>query len=201
MMMTRSHLKIGIFGRDHLSGVAFRWRRKTCEKTTHPAWWRDPPKADKSSTRILKYVGDLRQGLNADISRKDFFEMVSIIKKHTYYYIIFWLDKADHGWYFASINVSKWKCMVLQCATYWYFYIRDHLKSSPQKLMIKWQNIRCVRFMIVKPFYYSTINSGSVAGLYDFKFKSHLQSSFPAKRQFPGLTFIKELLRIQVAPT
>jgi hypothetical protein len=31
-----------------------------------------------SSTRILKYVEDLRRGLNADIGRKDFFEMASI---------------------------------------------------------------------------------------------------------------------------
>jgi hypothetical protein len=67
--------------------------------------------------------------------------------------------------------------------------------------MIKWQNVRCLRFMIVRPFYYSTIYSGSAAGLYDLKFKSHTQSSFPAKRRLPGLTFIKELLRIQVAPT
>ena len=67
--------------------------------------------------------------------------------------------------------------------------------------MIKWQNIRCVRFMIVRPFYYSTINSGTVADLYDLKFKSHIQRAFLAKRRFSGLTFIKELLRIQVAPT
>jgi hypothetical protein len=30
-----------------------------------------------SSTRILEYVEDLRRGLNADIGRKDFFEMAS----------------------------------------------------------------------------------------------------------------------------
>jgi hypothetical protein len=30
-----------------------------------------------SSTRILKYVEDLRRGLNADIERKDFFEIAS----------------------------------------------------------------------------------------------------------------------------
>jgi hypothetical protein len=35
----------------------------------------NPPRLTGSSTRILKYVEDLRRGLNADIERKDFFEM------------------------------------------------------------------------------------------------------------------------------
>jgi len=67
--------------------------------------------------------------------------------------------------------------------------------------MIKRQDIRCFTFTILRPFNYSTINSGTVADLYDLKFKSHIQRAFPAKRRFPGLTIIKELLRIQVAPT
>jgi hypothetical protein len=75
--------------------------------------------------------------------------------------------------------------------------------------MIKRQDIRCFRFMIVRPFYYLTTNSDTVAGQYDLKFKSHIQRYFPVEQRFPGLTFIKfpgltfikELLRIQVAPT
>ncbi len=48
----RSHLKIGIFGRDQ--GAA-----------------EDQPGG------ILKYVEDLKRGLNADIGQKDFFEVAS----------------------------------------------------------------------------------------------------------------------------
>jgi hypothetical protein len=54
------HLKIRIFGRDQ------------GEAEDQPA-----PSATGSSTRILRYVEDLRRGLNADIGRKDFFEMAS----------------------------------------------------------------------------------------------------------------------------
>ena len=36
-----------------------------------------PPRVTESSTRIRKHVEDLRRGLNADIGRKDFFEMTS----------------------------------------------------------------------------------------------------------------------------
>jgi tetratricopeptide (TPR) repeat protein len=50
---TRSYLKIRIFGRD-------------------------PGAAEDQPTGILKYVEDLRRGLNTDIGRKDFFEMASI---------------------------------------------------------------------------------------------------------------------------
>ena len=48
----RSNLKIGIFGRDQ-------------------------DEAEDQPGGILKYVEDLRRGLNADIGRKDFFEMAS----------------------------------------------------------------------------------------------------------------------------
>jgi hypothetical protein len=40
-----------------------------------------------SSTRILKYVEDLRRGRNADIGRKGFFEMASIF--HLLYVTLF----------------------------------------------------------------------------------------------------------------
>jgi hypothetical protein len=36
----------------------------------------NPPRLTGSSTRILKYVEDLRRELNTDIGRKDFFEML-----------------------------------------------------------------------------------------------------------------------------
>jgi len=72
--------------------------------------------------------------------------------------------------------------------------------------MIERQNIRPF-FMNVRRFYYSTIINRNVDDLYDLKFKSHIQCSFPAERRYPGLTFInpgltfiKELLRIQAAP-
>ncbi len=51
-MISRSHLKIRIFVRDQGEGE-------------------DQPAG------ILKYVEDLRRGLNADIGQKDFFEMAS----------------------------------------------------------------------------------------------------------------------------
>jgi len=38
---------------------------------------RDQDEAEDQPTGILKYVEDLRRGLNADIGRKDFFEMAS----------------------------------------------------------------------------------------------------------------------------
>jgi hypothetical protein len=50
--MTRSHLKIRIFVRDQ-------------------------GEAEDQPEGILKYVEDLRRGPNADIGRKDFFEMAS----------------------------------------------------------------------------------------------------------------------------
>jgi hypothetical protein len=50
----RSDLKIRIFGRDQ-------------------------DDAEDQPTDILRYVEDLRRGLNADIGRKDFFEMASNI--------------------------------------------------------------------------------------------------------------------------
>ena len=50
----RSHLKIRIFGRDQ-------------------------GEAECQPAGILKYVEDLMQGLNADVGRKDFFEMASKI--------------------------------------------------------------------------------------------------------------------------
>jgi hypothetical protein len=50
----RSHLKIRIFGRDQ-------------------------GEAEDQPAGILKYVEDLIRGLNTDIERKDFFEMVSIM--------------------------------------------------------------------------------------------------------------------------
>jgi hypothetical protein len=50
---SRSHLKIRIFG------------------------W-DQGEAENQPAGILKYVEDLIRGLNADIGRKDFFEMASI---------------------------------------------------------------------------------------------------------------------------
>ncbi len=56
LLIYRSHLKIRIFGRDQ-------------------------GEAEDHSAGILKYVEDLRRGLNADIGRKDFFEMAS--KFHT----------------------------------------------------------------------------------------------------------------------
>jgi hypothetical protein len=37
----------------------------------------NPPRLSGSSTRMLKYVDDLRRGLNADIARKDFFMATS----------------------------------------------------------------------------------------------------------------------------
>jgi hypothetical protein len=49
-LFNRNYLKIRIFGRDH------------GETETQPAG-------------ILKYVEDLRRGLNADIGRKDFFDL------------------------------------------------------------------------------------------------------------------------------
>jgi hypothetical protein len=49
---TRSCLKIRIFGRDQ-------------------------DEAEDQPGGIFKYVEDLRRGLNADIGRKDFFEMTS----------------------------------------------------------------------------------------------------------------------------
>ena len=63
MMMNRSHLKIRIFGRDQ------------DEAEDQPA-----PSATGSSRRIRKYVEDLRRGPNADIGRKDIFEMASNLK-------------------------------------------------------------------------------------------------------------------------
>jgi len=54
----RSHLKIRIFVRDLLPRSAGQER----EAKDQPAG-------------ILRYVEDLRRGLNADIGRKDFFEM------------------------------------------------------------------------------------------------------------------------------
>jgi hypothetical protein len=41
---------------------------------------RDQDEAEDQPAGILKYVEDLIRGLNADIGRKDFFEMVSINK-------------------------------------------------------------------------------------------------------------------------
>jgi hypothetical protein len=38
---------------------------------------RDQDEAEDQPTGILKYVEDLRRGLNADIGRKDFFEIAS----------------------------------------------------------------------------------------------------------------------------
>ena len=52
----RSHLKIRIFGRDQ-------------------------GEAENQPAGILQYVEDLRRGLNADIGRKDFFEMASSFKR------------------------------------------------------------------------------------------------------------------------
>ena len=49
---SRSHLKIRIFGREQ-------------------------GEAEYQPAGILKYVEDLRRSLNADIGRKDFFEMAS----------------------------------------------------------------------------------------------------------------------------
>jgi hypothetical protein len=40
---------------------------------------RDQDEAESQPTGILKYVGDLSLRLNADIGRKDFFEMASNI--------------------------------------------------------------------------------------------------------------------------
>jgi len=60
----RSYLKIRIFGRDQ-------------------------GEAEKQPAGILKYVEDLIRGLNADIGRKDFFEMASKIiyaKRYEPYY-------------------------------------------------------------------------------------------------------------------
>jgi hypothetical protein len=57
---TRSYLKIRIFGRDQ------------GEAETQPAG-------------ILWYVEDLRRGLNADIGRKDFFEMAYRSRMIGYY--------------------------------------------------------------------------------------------------------------------
>ena len=55
-----------------MPGVTFRQRQKACEKN-------NPSRLLTGfSTRILKYVDDLIRGLNADIGRKDFFEMTSI---------------------------------------------------------------------------------------------------------------------------
>jgi hypothetical protein len=48
----RNHVKIRIFGRDQ-------------------------GEAETQTAGILKYVEDLSRGLNADIGRKDFFEMAS----------------------------------------------------------------------------------------------------------------------------
>ena len=55
ILMTRSHLKIRVFVRDQ--GVA-----------------------EYQSAGILKYVEDLRRGHNADIGRKNFFEIASIYR-------------------------------------------------------------------------------------------------------------------------
>jgi hypothetical protein len=51
-ILLRNYLKIRIFGRDQDA-------------------------AEDQPAGILKYVGDLRRGPNADIGRKDFFEMTS----------------------------------------------------------------------------------------------------------------------------
>ncbi|MEJ2656823.1 MAG: hypothetical protein P8012_06455 [Desulfobacterales bacterium] len=40
-------------------------------------------KAEDQLAGILKYVEDLRRGLNADIGRKDFFEMASSLSAHS----------------------------------------------------------------------------------------------------------------------
>ena len=44
---------------------------------------RDQGEAEDQPAGILKYVEDLRRGLNADIGRKDFFEMASRSKRLT----------------------------------------------------------------------------------------------------------------------
>jgi hypothetical protein len=64
----RSYLKISIFR----SRSPAKDRR---DKNARPRI--NPPRLTGSSTRILKYVVDLRRGLNTDIERKDFFEMAS----------------------------------------------------------------------------------------------------------------------------
>jgi hypothetical protein len=44
---------------------------------------RDQAEAEDQPAGILKYVEDLIRGLNADIGRKDFFEMASIDHAHS----------------------------------------------------------------------------------------------------------------------
>jgi hypothetical protein len=65
---SRSYFKIRIFGRDLPPRSAGQER----EAEVQPV-----PSLTGSPTRILKYVEDLMRDLNADIGRKDFFEMAS----------------------------------------------------------------------------------------------------------------------------
>jgi hypothetical protein len=60
IIIFRSHLKIRIFGRDLPQRSAGQERE-----------------AEDQPAGVLRYVEDLRRGLNADIARKDFFEMAS----------------------------------------------------------------------------------------------------------------------------
>jgi hypothetical protein len=70
--LIRSYLKIRIFVRDLPQRSAGQEREAEDQSA---------PSATGSSTRILKYVEDLRRGLTADIGRKGFFEMASIFSQ------------------------------------------------------------------------------------------------------------------------
>ena len=64
---------------EAISKLGFQWRSPTKDPRDKKARPRiNPPRLlTGSSTCILKYVEDLRRGLNANIRRKGFFEMVS----------------------------------------------------------------------------------------------------------------------------